>query len=640
MPRPLRLAGREALLAGIEQRFREAGTLPAVVVLHGLGGVGKTSTALEYAYRHRDGYRLVWQFAAEDEAVLSNGLSELALLLGVRGLVDGADPAAQVHAALAAHPGPWLLVLDNVTDPGAIRRVLPPAGHGHVLITSRYAHWPPPLGIEVHTLEPAVAAAFLRTRTGDDDPEAAAEVARELGLLPLALEQAAAYTLETGRTLGEYLALLRRRRTELLSRGRPWEYDQPVSATWTLALERLAGRNPEAIAMLRFFACLAPDAIPLRLLLPADSLTGEARARPLLGSLLDDEAAVDDAVRALRAYSLIRPVGDGSTSVHRLVRFVVLDQVAEQQEWRAAAAEVLAAAVPEVPEHRKDWPVFARLLPHVVAGLDPFEPAFRRVAEFLAWSGDYPTSRLLHEQVLTARLEHLGPDHPDTLWSMDDVAFVIGLAGDFETARERYADVLEGRKRVLGVAHEDTLTAWDRLAFWTGKSGDAAAARDLCAELLPLRERVSGPEHPETLQVIGNLAWQTGEAGDAEAARDRLAALVPVAVRVYGADRHDTLTIRANHAHWSGEAGDPAVARDLLAAVVRDRDRVSGPEHPETLIVRSALARWTGEAGDPGRACELYEEVLPVRIRVQGRNHADVRKDLARLAHFRSLAGR
>jgi hypothetical protein len=638
MPRPLRLAGRETLLAGIERRFRAAGALPAVVVLHGLGGVGKTSAALEYAYRHQDGYRLVWQFAAEDEVVLSNGLSELALLLGVRGLVDGADPAAQVHAALAVHPGPWLLVLDNVTDPGAIRRVLPPAGHGHVLITSRYAHWPPPLGIEVDTLEPEVAADFLRTRTGDDDPGSSAEVARELGLLPLALEQAAAYTLESGRTLREYLALLRRRRTELLSRGRPWEYDQPVSATWTLALDRLAGRNPEAIAMLRFFACLAPDDIPLRLLLPAASPTAEARI--LLGSLLDDDAAVDDAVRALRAYSLIRPVGDGSMSVHRLVRLVVLDQVAEQREWRAAAAEVLAAAVPEVPEHRKDWPVFARLLPHVAAALDPFEPAFRRVAEFLAWSGDYPTSRLLHERVLATRLERLGPDHPDTLWSMDDVAFVIGLAGDFPTAREQYADVLEGRKRVLGLTHEDTLTAWDRLAFWTGKSGDAAAARDLCAELLPLRERVSGPEHPETLQVVGNLAWQTGEAGDAEAARDRLAALIPVAVRVYGADRHDTLTIRANHAHWCGGAGDPVVARDLMAAVAVDRDRVSGPEHPETLLVRAALARWTGEAGDPGRACELYEELIPVRVRVLGRDHADVRKDLARLAHFRSLTGR
>lgn len=634
------LAGREPLLAEIGERLREARTLPTVLVLHGLGGVGKTSTALEYAHRHHDEYHLVWQLAAENEVTLSNGLSELALLLGVRNLVDGADPAAQVHAALATHPGPWLLVLDNVTDPAAIRGVLPPAGRGHVLITSRYAHWPAPLGIEVHPLEPAVAAAFLRTRSGDDDPGSSGELAAELGLLPLALEQAAAYTLEAGRTLGEYLALLRRHRTELLSRGRPWEYDEPVSATWTLALRRLAAQNPEAIAMLRIFACLGPDSIPLRLLLPVASPTGRSRAAALLGALAHEDAAVDDAVRALRAYSLIGPVRQGDTSIHRLVRLVVLDHVPEQQEWRAVAAEVLTAAVPKVPEHRQDWPDFARLLPHAVAALDPFEPAFRRIAEFLAWSGDYSTSRLLHERVLSARLDRLGPDHPDTLWSMDDVAFVIGLAGGFEPARERYADVLEGRKRVLGVEHEDTLTAWDRLAFWTGKSGDAAAARDLCAELLPLRERVSGPEHPETLQTIANLAWQSGEAGNAEAARDRLADLIPVAIRVYGADRHDTLTIRANHAHWTGRASAPATARDLLITVARDRDRVSGAEHPETLAVRSAIARWTGEAGDPARACELYEELLPVRIRVQGPDHADVRKDRERLPHFKSLLGR
>jgi hypothetical protein len=126
---------------------------------------------------------------------------------------------AAVHSALAAYPGRWLLIFDNAPDQVSVHRFLPPAGRGRVLITSQSAVWPRGQAVEVPVLDTEVAAVFLVNRAGDLDSQAAAALAAELGGLPLALEQAAAYIQATGTTLAEYLTLFGDRRTDLLASG-------------------------------------------------------------------------------------------------------------------------------------------------------------------------------------------------------------------------------------------------------------------------------------------------------------------------------------------------------------------------------------------------------------------------------------
>jgi hypothetical protein len=136
-PRPAFLRGRDQLLENLHVRLTKAqGAEPKIVALCGLGGTGKTSAALEYAYRHLGEFGVVWQFAATDPAVLAAGFTELAGELGAAELFAAGDPVAQVHSALASRDGDWLLVFDNVPDPAAIRAVLPPAGGGRVVITT------------------------------------------------------------------------------------------------------------------------------------------------------------------------------------------------------------------------------------------------------------------------------------------------------------------------------------------------------------------------------------------------------------------------------------------------------------------------------------------------------------------------
>jgi hypothetical protein len=213
----------------------------------------------------------------------------------------------------------------------------------------------------------------------------------------------------------------------------------------------------------------------------------------------------------------------------RLVQAVTADQMPAEVagQWREAAAALIEAAIPGDTDPPQTWLVCAALLPHAQAALADDSPGMDRLAHYLGARGSYAAAAELLQRVLDARERSLGPEHPDTL------------------------------------------TTRNNLAAWTGRAGDPARTRDQFAALLPIRERVLGPEHPDTLATRSNLARWTGEAGDAAGARDQLAALLPVMERVLGAEHPDTLAERGNLARWTGEAGDPAGARDQFAALPR-----------------------------------------------------------------------
>jgi hypothetical protein len=228
-PRPVLLAGREELLADLDTKLTGGGDSgPRIVSLCGLGGAGKTSVAVEYAHRHLADVGVAWQFGAEDATVLATGFTELAAQLGAQDLAGTQDPVASVHAVLAASFTDWLLVLDNAPDRAAVTQFLPPDGPGRVLITSRSQLWPPGRALEVPVLDLEAAAEFLVNRTGDPGRQAALDLAGELGQLPLALEQAAAYIQASGDTLAGYLASFQRRRADMLARGEPTAYSETV----------------------------------------------------------------------------------------------------------------------------------------------------------------------------------------------------------------------------------------------------------------------------------------------------------------------------------------------------------------------------------------------------------------------------
>lgn len=560
------MVGREQLLAELDSRLAGAPgqSGPRLVVLSGLGGAGKTSVAVEYAHRHLTEMGVCWQFAAEDSAVLAADFAVLAAQLGARELVDPRDPVASVHAVLARQTAEWLLIFDNAPGRASMERFLPPAGPGRVLITTQNQHWLPRQALDVPALSVQVAADFLVSRTDDPDREAARDLAVELGGLPLALEQAAAYLHATGTSLAGYLSLFRYRQADLLARGEASGHPAHVAATLGLAFSRLADKDPAAAGLLRLLAFLAPEPVPLTRLLASQRAVGllDAEVMTEIGPLLGDPVAAGDAISSLRRYSLLSPAGDGLVVAHRLVQRISRAQLATEtaRQWEKATATLVELAVPSDTRLPAAWPMCAALMPHARAVLHLTSEGMGLIAQYLGYSGSYPAARDLSELIVAAHMEDdaYGAEHPATLATRHDLASWTGDSGDAAAARDQLAALLPVREQIMGSEHRSTLATRHSLAYWSGVAGDVTGARDQFAILLPIDERILGSEHPATLAARHELARWTGAAGDAAGARDQLAALLPIDERLMGAEHPYTLDTRTRIAYWAGKTGKSA----------------------------------------------------------------------------------
>ena len=354
------------------------------MAVHGLGGVGKTRAALEYAWRHDKDYTALLFVSAPTAAELRSNLANLAGVLAIESTVTAVDQqVAEVLRWLEAHPG-WLLIVDNVDTEDAaseVERLLAKLRAGHVLITSRIANWSAGVEpLELHVLAAADATAFLLERTphrrrAADDPSAAAAAARELGCLALALEQAGAYINKLRLSFTEYLGRWRQKRPEVLRwhDERLMQYPASVAITWETTFAQL--QEPEQ-RLLQVLAWLAPEPIPLFLF----------DAQPLSQAIPEPR----EALAGLAAFSLARfeAAGD-AVAVHRLVQEVARSRAAEsdrQTELRTALDTVNAAAVGN-PQDVRSWPIWTPLAPHVAAATGHADAA--------GLTG--PTSRLMNE---------------------------------------------------------------------------------------------------------------------------------------------------------------------------------------------------------------------------------------------------
>lgn len=609
--------GRQSQL---DQIRTELGSGPvAVTTLHGMGGVGKTQLAVEYAHRHAAEYTLVWWIDAEQTLLVGEKFAALAGPLGLS--TDGAvsDIAAIVLAALGRRVG-WLVVFDNAEDPVALRDWLP-SGPGHVLITSRNPGWEAlAAAVDVDVFERAEAVAFLTRRLPGLNAAVADALAAELGDLPLALAQAAGYLTTTRTDPASYLAKFRTRRTTLLGKGGDPLYAGTIATAWSMALERLRADAPATVQLLTLCALLAPEPIPLALFDDHPDLLDGPLAQACAGT--HPRLDLDDVVGDALAYSLARRSGN-TIQLHRLVGAVIAGQLPEERRdvLRGVVVALVEAALPDEPHRSGTWPVYAMLVPHARIVFRPDRPGVLKLLEYLDASGDYRTAKIVQEDVHNDTVARLGAEHPAALRTRAAVANWTGEAGDPGGARDMLAALLPVCDRALGADDRQTLLVAARLADWTGQAGDWPGARDLCLSILPRWRRVAGEDDPETLYVWANLGFWTGQAGDVAGACAHYAAFLPIRERVLGPEHPDVLESRDQYARWIGEAGDPAAARDLCSALLTVHERVSGAEHHGTLWVRTNLAWWTGKAGDPAAARDQYAQLLPIRERVSGPEH-------------------
>ena len=619
-----------------------------VVALYGWHGVGKTQAATAYVYEHHDHYTASFWVNAES---LDTAAAEMATIARGLHLRIGKEAERTVEALKAWFDNPenagWLLVLDNANDLDLVRRLLPTAGRGRVLLTTndpavrRIADLP----IELKTLDPDEGAeALLALWKPDESPtaedrKAAHALSIELGGLLLAIDQAAAF-IAGGSTPARYLSLYRERRAELLRQRGSLDHES-VTITFLFAFEQIEKRAPAAADLLRLCAVLAPETIPEEIL-----TAGAADLGDVLGHAMADDISRHNSIVA--ANRLVRYDSTARTlSIHRLTQAVLHDGLSAdlRKAWIERAVLAVDKAFPSVDY--VNWPTCDRLLPHAIecgrsmagAGITSREAArvLHQTAYYLFVRGNYRESGPLFRRCLEMQDATLGRDHPNTLKTRNNIAAWTGMVGDTREALRLFGELLPDQERVLGRDHPDTLTTRGNIAFWTGNAGDSREALRLFRELLPDLERVLGRDHPDTLTTRNNIAFWTGNAGDTREALRLFGELLPDQERVLGRDHPDTLRTRNNIAFWTGNAGDAREALRLFSELLPDLERVFGRDHPDTLTTRNNIAGWTGELGDSGEALRLFSELLPDQERVLGRDHP---KTLTTRNNIASCTGR
>ena len=296
-----------------------SGPTVTVRAIRGLGGVGKTQLATEFAYVHAADYDLVYWITAEEPASIPDQYTALAAQLGLDPVPDPEGLQIQVHDRLRSVPG-WLLIFDNADGMDDLRPwlpggLLPPGIPGHVIVTSRRGGFGA-LGevMDLDVIGPADALALLRTRVPGLGDDVGKELAEELGRLPLALEQAGAYLDRSAIPAQDYLRLLHQRAADLYALGQVSGRTDTIATLWDISLERVADENPAAIQLLDLCAYLAPERIPLDLFTSHLGLLPEP-----LAAAAADELAFNEAIGILVDYSLIKRTAAG-LQIHRLIQ--------------------------------------------------------------------------------------------------------------------------------------------------------------------------------------------------------------------------------------------------------------------------------------------------------------------------------
>jgi tetratricopeptide (TPR) repeat protein len=671
--RNMHFTGRNDLLQALHAALTKdgSGAIVQAGAIHGLGGVGKTQLAIEYAHRYAAAYNMVWWVPAELPPAIPGRLVDLARRLGHS---DPVDPEQQLQLLWEelSRRDRWLLIYDNATAPRDLAPYRPPAGAGHLLVTSRNPAWgalAKPLQVDVLSRDEAVA--FLRARTGQEDPDDN-ELAAALGDLPLALEQAAAYLEQTQTPVRHYVELLQERARDLLALGEPVDYPSTVATTWTVSLGRLREEIPAAEDLLSVFGFMAPDDIPRSL--PAEH---SAMLPDPVQRVAADRLAYHRTVGALSRYGLVTATTD-SLSVHRLVQVVVresLDGDAKRQ-WADVAVQLISAAFPDDTVYEmQSWPSSARLLPHALAaaghadflaanptataallakagryllaltelqqarpileralaiceaefGLDHLKVAERLsdLGSVLRELGELPAAVQAHERALAIREVQLDRAHPEVADSLASLGLVLANQGKLLAARNAHQRALAIRCSRLGPNHARVAESLSNLGTVLRELGDLTAAREVIEQSLVVREACHGSDHPRLANTLSNLGFVLHDLGQLPAARDAHQRALTIRRTRLGARHRDTAYSYTNIGAVQRELGELSEARAHHEHALAIFEARLGPEGPDVAMCLHNLGLALVDLRDLSAACNAFTRALAIREARLGPAHPD-----------------
>jgi tetratricopeptide (TPR) repeat protein len=666
-PRNQFFVGREEDLQALHNTLIQSGSTGVMQAISGLGGAGKTALAVEYAYRYAQDYTFRFLANASNSATLYGDYRTIAERVGC-GLPADANDDAVVEATkqwLNTNKG-WLLILDNADFAGVynaidLQHFLPSDPKGHLLITTRAQTLSAGLNVTPNFIRPlsmlskeeALQLLTMRVKgqnilLTDEEQSAAITLAGELGYLPLALAQAAAYITARQTTFQAYLALWRREAIRLIDRARPetGNYSHTVGVTWQVSFDELGKAEQSAADLLTLCAFLAPDAIPAEIVfVAADGLI--ASVVELFGNLKDievNQAHYNELLESLTRYSLaVQDLTNVTFSIHPLVQAVRRDSLTdeEKQEWICLATAVLSQAFPR-PEF-ENWMRCERLIAHVLTIVE-YNRGNRIVSENLAWlcgqaayylisRGRYSVAEPLYQQALEIFRTTLPQGHPSIVTSINNLAGLYESQGRYAEAEPLYQEVLAIRQTTLPAGHPDIATTLNNLAGLYQSQGHFVEVEPLYQQALAIRQAALSEEHPDIAASLNNLAGFYERQGNFSAAEPLYQRALAINEKVFGAEHPYTAISFNNLGHLFYKQGSSIAAKPLYQRALAINEKVLGAEHPYTATILNNLAGVYESQGNYVTAESLYQRALAINEKVLGA------ESLATAAILNNLAG-
>jgi tetratricopeptide (TPR) repeat protein len=657
-PRNRFFTGREDILERLHTEFQRGVKTQA---LNGLGGIGKTQTAVEYAYRHRERYKLVlWAKAHSREALVSDFAAMAGLLdLPAKNAQDQYEAVGAVKRWFENSDG-WLLILDDADDLLMVRDFMPFSEAGCVLLTTRAQY----TGVivernNIEKMSPSEGAFFLLRRlrklkkdeTLESAPEELRKQAETLSKavdgLPLALDQATAYVEETQSSLEKYLILYQSERANLLARRGELITDHPsVTVTFSLAFKKLEEASPAAADLLHLCAFFEADAIPEEIFSEGAEDLGKT-----LNSVASKSLSLTEVITEAGRFSLLQrnPNAD-AISVHRLVQAILKDRMGDDNRrmWAERAVRAVNRAFPDI--EYSNWRLCDRLIQHahfLALPIDEYGFDFPEAARMLNQAGYYLNERAqyadaepLYQRALAIYEKTLGPEDLSTATCLNNLASLYRAQGRAADAEPLYKRALAIREKALGPEHQSTATIFNNLASLYESQGRITDAEPLYQRALAICEKSLGPEHPYTATSLNNLAALYVSQGKTAEAEPLYQRALDIREKALGLEHPSTANSVNNLAFLYDLQGRADEAEPLYRRALDIREKALGPEHPSTANSVNNLAFLYNLQGRVAEAEPLYQRALAICEKTLGLEHLSTATCLNNLASLYRTQGR
>lgn len=617
--------------------------------LSGLGGVGKTQIALAYAYRNRVNYDAVFWLDAASEEILRTGFAAQAKTLNLAGAEAGKsiDTGAMLFKHWLQKNERWLLVLDNADEPAKLKSLLPQNAGGHILLTSRVQDLQS-LGIvkpiEVQSFSNAEAVAFLLARTERRDAStaersAAEELARTLGELPLALEQAAAYIVAQQLPITDYLRSYRSMEHALLARTPTQfgDYRHTVATTWRVNFEQIRP-NKNAVAVLRLCALLGAAAIPFDLIRAVASEFDSKLGRALKDADTNP-VAFEDVLGPLLRYSIVgREAGARAISMHRLVQAVVRENLLESDERGYAQRLVLPFSrhFPR-PEESANWRACEQWIPHALAILDACERfqfvddasarLHNQVALYLDAHTQDPRAELLFKRAIDRRRRLNASAGADTGNCANLGVALCNLAalyidrGELKTAEPLMREAVSTIEKREGPDSPFLAMPLMKQAQWLrfcGRSGEAVQTAKRAVQLVDQDPRLFVQNGAEIRMEYAMGLFACRRVTEAERA---FAEALAIGEKIHGKNSDVYARLQQQRSDFLRSLGQVQDAEPMARRAFEQARKNFGETHVLYFEAASTLALVLAERGRMKEALELFAAVTRHRLEVHGPVH-------------------